>query len=318
MAYNIIGLRTADDAEHGGALYPVLGDQGDPYLVEIEPADGTQIMRISASGLAVRERATPNAPVKAIGTFNDIDVDVYITAARIVLACEKYEKGGGWIGLSGGGLIVAGAANAISHARTARRRRGKLLVGHIRYPWLVSVGARTKEGFGTSNGLRIIAKEKTPAGTRTIMLDLTLDKRADSPALAQRIAQRCANFRLDHDITPDNEFHSGFEVLKTAPRRIPEPKTYAQHTMPMAWHVAANSAYPKPAVSSPPPTENQQSNESPAATETLHGAAEVDHAARVCVWRACSLKGSPTSLDHCPECGVPTEPATNANRRPLP
>ena len=96
---------------------------------------------------------------------------MFVTDSRVALACEMYDKGGGWVGFGAGGLLVAVTANAVSKARAASRSRGKVLVGHVRYPWLKSVGASTQSGFGTSEAIRLEYSDKLPGGPVTELVE---------------------------------------------------------------------------------------------------------------------------------------------------
>lgn len=63
----------------------------------------------------------------------DVQIRLLVTDARVIIYCDKWTKSGGWIGFGAGGMAVALAANAVSKARASSRRKGKLLVGHVRY-----------------------------------------------------------------------------------------------------------------------------------------------------------------------------------------
>lgn len=242
MPYNIVAVRTAE--EIGAGLYPVLADSDSAFLVDLEEADGRNVHRLRATDLTVfevkgRERVH-------IGTVRDITVEVYLTDTRLIVACAKYDKGGVWH--SGNytdvaGMAIAGTANIISRSRATRRSRGKCLVGHIRYPWLVQVGATSRTGIRTDNALRLEIRDKTPTGVRVLLLEITLDKRANAPALARQIAQRCARYHLDHDITPDNKHHATYQALTTTAALTPERSTYAFHVMPTYYFASAATAY---------------------------------------------------------------------------
>lgn len=245
MPYNIIAVRSAD--ETGAAMYPVLSDDGDPMLVALEEADGRQIERVTGSGLIVSELRDNQR--HRIGKLEDVDIEVYVTDARLVVACAKYAKGGGWHGgdyTDIAGMALAGVANAVSRARVARKRRGNCLVGHIRYPWLVKVGSTSRQGIGTTNALRLQIQERTTnaTSTRTLLLEITLDKRTNAPALAQQIARRCARFHLARDITPGSQHHAAYQALTSVNALSPEKKTFAFHNMPNHFYAVPATAYP--------------------------------------------------------------------------
>src|SRR5580700_10466326 len=147
MPFNVLtirsGLNTGDDA-----LYPMLSDASCHEVIALDDYDGPNGQRLVATAVQVLQ--IHDGGLKTLVRLRDVSIDVYITDGRVAVACEKYDKGGGWSGFGGVGLMVAVTANAVSKARAASRSRGKALVGHIRYPWLKSVGASVKTGVGTS------------------------------------------------------------------------------------------------------------------------------------------------------------------------
>lgn len=243
MTYNITIIRTADTDDGDASLYPDLSDEGSEYLTALEPEDGTAIIRLRPQSLTIHE--LQNDKLVSLGRLNDVPIDVYITDTRVIVASDKFTKGGGWHGFSVSGLAVAAAANAVSRARAARKRKGKVFVGHVRYPWLVKVGATKRTGMGTSNGIRLAVVDNTTGVKRRLFLSLELDKRTDAPALAAEIARRCARFRLDRDITPDAKNRGKFEALAQAVPLTPEPKSYAFHSTGDYFFVKETTAYLK-------------------------------------------------------------------------
>jgi hypothetical protein len=217
MPFDILTVRTADANE--GYLFPVLGEGND--IIEFEATDGKTIRRIEAHRLAVRHATHLAASVQKIRA------DVFVTDARVAIACEKYDKGGGWTGFSPGSMATAMAINAVSKARASRRRKGKVLVGHVRYEWLHRVGFSPKR-FGSDEKIRL---ELTDDADRHMVLDIHLPKDVDSSALAQDIVQRAARFRLrETEIKPENV--EKFKELQHAPALQPADKTFASYTMP--------------------------------------------------------------------------------------
>ena len=191
MSYNVLTVRNADFDD--GSMYPVLGDVS--CHIELEELDGADIGRLSATALTVHSVN----PQKRLMSVRKIRAEVFITDARVAIACEKYDKGGGWRGFSVGGLMTATALNAVSKARASMRRRGKMLVGHVRYPWLQKVGFTTKTGVLSGEQIRLVLTESTGGVKRALMFDLLLPSNVSAAATAQAIAQRAARYRLAHD-----------------------------------------------------------------------------------------------------------------------
>ena len=86
---------------------------------------------------------------KMIFRCSKVRICVYITDARVAFACSKYDKGGGWIGTPGAMLVM----NVASKSLAAVRRRGKMMVGQVRYPWIANVGSTGQQGIGSEERL---------------------------------------------------------------------------------------------------------------------------------------------------------------------
>ena len=250
MSFNVLtirsGLDTADDA-----LYPALSDVSVPDVIALDRRDGQQVTRVVATAVRVLEARAGG--LKQLVSLREVKIDVFVTDSRVALACEKYDKGGGWVGFGAGGLLVAVTANAVSKARAASRSRGKVLVGHVRYPWLKSVGASAKSGFGTSEAIRLEYSDKLPGGPVTKLVELTLPKNIDATLLAQEIARRAANYRLANYPNVTAEERAKFTSLSAAPPRPqPVPKKFDFVRMPTYYHANAATAFPRAAEPSEP------------------------------------------------------------------
>ena len=236
MAYRFVTVRTQEDDD--GTMYPIFSAPDTPYLFEIEPADGGNIAHFVAKGLAVQQKGGRASDVLKV---SEVKLDVYITDARVVVCCEKFDKGGGWSGF-GAGAVFALGANAVSKARAAHRRKGKMLTGHVRYTWLSQVGGSTKAGFLDEEQLRIIVKDGSQADAPLLLIDLTLPKSVDSIAIAQSIAQRCAHYRLASAPIDSEEERQAFTDLQSVSRRESTKGTFGMHQMPNCWFVKPATA----------------------------------------------------------------------------
>jgi len=242
VSFNVLTIRTG--AETGDdALYPALSEPDQPGLIALDSYDGGNIVSIVATAVRVLEIA---ATSRTLIKLREVRIDVYVTDGRIALACEKYDKGGGWTGFGVGGVLVAVTANAVSKARAASRSRGKVLVGQIRYPWVKAVGATSKTGFGTDEAIRIEFAEKSGGSVVRKVLELTLPKNIDATLVAQDVARRVATYRLANtaDLKPENA--ASFATLSQGPALLhPEPKKFAFYQMPTYFYVGVSTAYPK-------------------------------------------------------------------------
>jgi hypothetical protein len=241
MSFNVLAIRTGSDAGDG-ALYPVLSDPDEPRLLALDDYDGSDTTTFVATALRVIQVGQPH---KTLVRLRDVKIEVLVTDARLALACEKYDKGGGWVGFGVGAFVVAQAANAVSKARAAKRSRGKVLVGHVRYPWVTAVGATVKSGFLTEEAIRLEIREKEGGATVRKLLELTLPRGTSATIVAQDLARRVASYRLTikSDLAP--EHRAAFTALSQGPALLtPEPRKFAYYWMPTFFHVTARTAFP--------------------------------------------------------------------------
>lgn len=246
MRYAICTVRPEEvaPASDDGLLFPVPG--ATPDSVRLEHRDGTSIRQLPAREIAVRPGDSPTPILRA----DDVRARVYVTDSRVAVACTKYDTGGGWIGGP-----IALTLNVASGVRAARRRRGKMLVGHVRYPWLRGVyasGARKGRG---SELLRLVVE----GDSGTLHLDLALPRGAGATAVAADVIRRAARFRLhyDEDATDDQraelETLARLDALEWAQGDDP-----AGRDMPTSWPPTTRSALlgvpeEEARVAAPPP-----------------------------------------------------------------
>jgi hypothetical protein len=241
VSFNVLTIRSGLDTD-GGALYPVLSEVSGPEIIVLDHQDGQQVTRVVATAVRVLEARAGS--LKQLVGLREVKIDVFITDSRLALACEKYDKGGGWVGFGAGGLLVAVTANAVSKARAASRSRGKVLVGHVRYPWLKSVGASSKSGYTTSEAIRLEYSEKLSSGPVIKLVELTLPKNIDATLVAQDIAKRAADYRLANYPNMTAEERAKFASLSAAPPQPqPEPKKFAFVKMPTYYYASAATAF---------------------------------------------------------------------------
>jgi zinc-ribbon domain len=242
VSFNVLTIRSGLDSGND-ALYPVLSDATAPEIIALDRYDGPNAVKVVATSVRVLEAGSS---LKTLVKLNDVKIDIYITDGRVALACEKYDKGGGWVGFGGAGVLVAVTANAVSKAMAAKRSRGKVLVGHVRYPWLRNVGATSKSSFVTAEAIRLEYAEKLPSGVVRKMLELTLPKNIDATLVAQEITRRAAAFRLANYPGMSVENRAKYASLCEAPPRVePPPKKFAFVPMPTFFYVNAATAFPR-------------------------------------------------------------------------
>lgn len=238
MTFDVLRIREFGEAGDE-AMFPALDGEG---KVSHEQLDGERHQHLVSQGIAVRE--VGGGRTRTLTELRDIRADVFITDARVILLCTKYDKGGGWVGSPGLALTL----NAISKLRAARRSRGTALVGHLRYPWLASIGFSPKQGWLDEEVVRLVLRDGTADPARLLMVDLSLPKETDSAAVARAVMLRAVGYRTTHEALAEDE-QAGFHQLAAAPEPPrPQPKKFAAYAMPTSWQAKPATAYPRPAT----------------------------------------------------------------------
>ena len=115
MSWNIMTVRSGDDIDDD-TLCPVLGAVDSALVIDVDERDG-QVQTVRAKGLTVFENT---GRLEKRISVQDVKIDVYLTDSRIAIGCEKWDKGGGFIGFGGAGIAFALAANGVSKIRAER------------------------------------------------------------------------------------------------------------------------------------------------------------------------------------------------------
>jgi hypothetical protein len=166
----------------------------------------------------------------------DVEIRVFVSRARLVAVCKKYDKGGGWIGGLGGMIVL----NSISKARAAVRSHGKFLVGQMRWPWLADVGYTQKTGWSSTNKLRLVAQDGSTE-QEWIYVDLQLPKKANARALADAVLRSASRQRAgcEHVDAEDRQVLTSL----TLPPFDPTAKRFAMVNLPAAKKALASTAF---------------------------------------------------------------------------
>lgn len=214
-----------------GLILPVPGLAAD--TVQTEARDGDSILRFLATDVLVEIDHV------RVARANDIRIQVMVTDARITLACSKYDKGGGWVGGIGGMIVLNTASKLLASAR----RRGKMLVGQVRYPWILWVGSTPRRGWGTNEAVAIECRTPEDKPAR---LTLLLPKDVDASKIAAEICRRAARFRLASEVDLSDDERIAFGELSDAAPMLPgattEKNEILKHTMPTVWKMGESSA----------------------------------------------------------------------------
>lgn len=227
-------------------LFPNPSDRGnsEQWLIDSESYDGSAPVVLPIIGL--HEQEVASGRVKSLSKLSGIKGVMYITDSRVAVAVEKFNKGQLYTGIGDITDSIALVASGISAIRAARRRKGKLLVGHVRYQWLKFVGASPGRGLIVHDSICLGCEVKDAGGTRLYRLYVTLQNGAADPLdLSQDIIRRTAKYRLRH-FPGDPQYSARLQELTEASRlAAPEPRKMAVYAMPNYFYVSKASAYPQ-------------------------------------------------------------------------
>ncbi len=223
--YDILSVRTGEEPET--ELYPVPAEQPDTVRLM---QDENVIATATATELVVHEPAGGERLTRVV-KVRDVRATVFVTSDRVVVACSKYDKGSSATPFGLGAVPLAVGLTAVSKVRAARRRRGKMLVGHLHYAQLVSVGFTERAGIGTQNRVRLAAFDPTTKLPRLLMLDLTLSKVDPGRAIAECVVSSAADHRLEHDAGLSESQKQELRALQDPPKLAPGPKSFASYLL---------------------------------------------------------------------------------------
>ncbi|MFD7471552.1 CHAT domain-containing protein [Streptomyces sp. NPDC059837] len=173
-------------------LYPCLGPDGQ---VRFTPFDGEAVGPVPVRGAVWTREDLDLAAFRATRSteWRIFGLRLYITDARLVLVSDKPD---------------------------AKARR---IAGHLRYPWVNSIGFRPKQSF--LNDCEVVV-ETQQEGTETTCtsqrLTLLFDDATDSGRLARLLVRRLASHHLADDTLPTS-VRQDFEALREPPV-LPPPR----------------------------------------------------------------------------------------------
>ena len=179
-----------------------IGGQADPFAYPITDEECNVIEEKLDHGLSNVVTATSiffsyrgaSSSKQVIQGLN-LKVDFYVTDSRVVLLCEKYDKGSSW---SGG--LAALALDAASSIAAAARRKGKVMLGHIRYEWISEITYNHKGHIGISY---------KDGDKNCWTLGLLFKKATDTEFVANEILRRTCAYRLAMTDQEEKERHEG-------------------------------------------------------------------------------------------------------------
>ncbi|WP_419703226.1 hypothetical protein [Promicromonospora sp. NFX87] len=190
--FRMLAGHTHDERGKGDRLSPNVLADGE---IQFDDTDG-QVLGPIPVRLARWEIATFNPEQLSVRRETEWRIrgfNLLVTDARLVLVAHKPEK-------------------------DSRR-----FAGHLRYPWITSIGFRPKQSFLNDCELVVGTQQEIAADVHYFNeLTLTLHNEADSGELAQALVRRLARHHLDRGTLPDAVV-AEFEVLREA-ERLPDPE----------------------------------------------------------------------------------------------
>lgn len=192
MSFNLLAVREVGADED--QFYPAPGEQADS--VRLRADDGEPSAPLPVNDITIREILPGVSPTRVL-RVRDISAKLWTTDSRIVLACSRYDKGGGWRSWSAAAIPVTLAANTVSKVRASRRRAGKMLVGHVPYRSLTSVGCKPRSTPLGHDVLRFGTVDPTLGTFRGLLLDVELPRQHSATEVARQITEFVAGRRLD-------------------------------------------------------------------------------------------------------------------------
>jgi hypothetical protein len=240
MSFNLLAVREL--GAHPDPLYPDPAEQADS--VELREGDGQASAPLMVNELVVHEIAPGGLP-KRLLRLSDITASLRTTDKRIIVACSKYDKGGGWAPWTPGAIPMALAANAVSKARASKRRQDKMLVGQVPYQGLVSVGFKPRSSPLGRDQLRFGSFDPTLKTFRGLLLDVSLPRAHAGADLARLIAAHAATCRLTSGDDLDDKAREHLRSLQAPAPLQGQPKEFVSYFIMPADDPKLRAAYQK-------------------------------------------------------------------------
>lgn len=238
MPYNPLTVTQADETP--SFAYPSITPE---LTLVMDGSDGDIIGPIHANAAAVAQFDQKRQKMVNVASVQEVKIDVYITEARVVLICKKYDKGGGWVG---GPAAIA--FNAGSKILAANRRRGKALTAQLRYPWIDKLLFQPKRGFRGVEAIKFAFKSEGISMT----LQIQLDKSTDSGPMAYEIVRRLVAYRLaDTDDKSPEELKAFHALLDAGQAETPPQGQMGKYVIPTSYGAGGGEKY---APAGPPST----------------------------------------------------------------
>jgi len=209
MAYTAVVTREIGDTVQG---YEWAAVDSDGKIVE-EIWDGGLGSPYIATQIKICERSSSDSWYPSTH-IDKISIEVYVTDSRVIIRCDKYDKGDSrWIG----GLSAL-AMNAIERGIGAVRSRGKSFIGHLRYEWLESIYYSQKTGWLSDNTIRLFY---TDDDRTEQYIELILKKDTDMAEMSNKIFHKALAYRKAMTDKKSDEFQSFLNEYSDCNKMLP-------------------------------------------------------------------------------------------------
>jgi hypothetical protein len=247
----ILRIREIGNTADDGACWPVPAESDGP-LFDLDEWDGGQERLRFAPVTGVLEQEILPGGAKDINKLRKVSGFAYVTDARLVVAVQNFDKGSTFVGFGGVGAAVGLAATGISKARAAHRRKGKILVGQVRWQWAKAIAARPGNGKSYDSGtIRAVCETRSGTETRLFRLDLTVPGHVPVLEMAQDCIRRAAAWRLAYFPGREDGRPKLRELTEAALLEPPQKGQLSVYSMPNYFYFSRATAYPKPQAAPP-------------------------------------------------------------------
>jgi hypothetical protein len=247
VAYNILAVLSADEPG-SGVMYPMPSES---RTLMWEDQDGKKISTFPIKGLSVLKLS--NNVLQPVLGSNDLSAEGFVSLARVVVRSSHFDQVK-WTADNSLGALNWGPGLEVldltlTKALRSVKNRNRLMVGHVRFRWLRSVGFQMDPGKRSVKALRLQLVTGTRAEPRHLILQLILPNEAEaSPqSIARVIARRAAAFRLTHGTQLGPEERSKLQELANVDLLEPKVGHFVHYQLPTFHLAKPETAFPRPA-----------------------------------------------------------------------
>ncbi|MBR1675495.1 MAG: zinc ribbon domain-containing protein [Eubacterium sp.] len=229
--YQMFYIRETDE---GGEpyIYPNIDEELNPVA---EAADGT-MYSYQLDGIKLSKKLDGEKGYKEIVNIISHDNYLYITDSRIMVINRKYNKNdaGSWVGFgSVTAMVVGEALTAAGRAVESHKRKGKAMIGQLRYEWISIVRYKEKNGVLSYPMLEIYYKDLNKT---TWCLELFLKNgEGGAYSYADYLLHKLALHRARMDDKKDDDMQKFIDKYSDMNQHVPTPAQegeYAKITVP--------------------------------------------------------------------------------------